>query len=165
MKRTLSLLLAVFLFATQPASSQDLNKKFDDFKRRYIDSLWKFYPEWASQVGYHQYDAVLHIPNTAQRQKELDFQRRMLDSLKNYPVASLHPLNQIDQQLITNQCNYLTWQINDYRAWEWDPREYNLIGTVAYLLNEPFKPLNARLMSIGMKLKNTPLISGRRKRT
>ena len=150
------LLISVCLLFPGLSRAQDINKKFDQFKQRYIDSLWKMYPEWATNIGYHKYDGVLHIPTDDQRQKEVKFNKGCLDSLHQFSISELSDLNKMDYHLIENQCNYATWYIREYKAYEWDPREYNLLGTVAYMLGENYKPISARLLAIGYKLKDMP---------
>jgi len=55
-----------------------------------------------------------------------------------------------------NQMSYLQWQIEQQKAYEWDPSSYNVIGTFAYILNEHYAPLSKRLTSFYQKMAFIP---------
>ncbi len=148
------LLICIIVLGAHTLTAQDINKKFDVFKKQYIEVMLKMSPEYATMLGNHKYDGLLYIPSQAQRDKQVKFNKNWIDSLHVYNINQLSNANKIDYHLIENQCNYSTWYINDFRTWEWDPREYKIFEPVAYMLTENYKPLDARLLSIGNKLKN-----------
>ena len=49
------------LFAGKASFTTD--KRFDNFKVRFINELWKHNPMWATEIGYHAYDSVLEVNN------------------------------------------------------------------------------------------------------
>src|ERR1700752_5425568 len=98
MKKLLSLLSITILFScnSEKKSEETLanqNAKFDAYKERFIEALWKQYPGWASGQGYHKYDSVLVIPNEATRASDLAFSKAYLDSLKSFDLNALSDNN------------------------------------------------------------------------
>ncbi len=140
-------------FAT---TSSKTNVDFDTYKKIFTERLWKIYPEWASSVGYHKYDANLVVPNKTNRDKELFFAKEELTKLKKFSLDSISDLNKIDFHLIDNFLKNSIWQITTQKAYEWNPSMYNVGEPFAYILNENYAPLNKRVKNIYSKLKNVP---------
>lgn len=140
-------------FAT---TSSKTNVDFDTYKKIFTERLWKIYPEWASSVGYHKYDANLVVPNKTNRDKELFFAKEELTKLKKFSLDSISDLNKIDFHLIDNFLKNSIWQITTQKAYEWNPSMYNVGEPFAYILNENYAPLNKRVNNIYSKLKNVP---------
>ncbi|MFY0254237.1 DUF885 domain-containing protein [Chitinophaga sp. 30R24] len=133
-----------------------LNLSFNQYSSRFIDALWKIDPSWATSVGYHRYDAVLIIPDSAAHQEQLAFAKAQLDSLKSFGPEGLSDANKIDYQLIKNFLESSQWEINEEKTNQWDPASYNVSGTFAFILNENYAPLETRLRSFGARLSNIP---------
>jgi uncharacterized protein (DUF885 family) len=129
---------------------------FVAYEDRFLEELWKHEPDWATQVGYHKYDSILVVPNSDSRDKLLKFTRKQLDSLGNFELSVLTDNNKIDYHLIENQMQYTQWQLQQEKAYEWDPSSYNVIGSFAFILNEKYEPLDHRLRSFYMKMANIP---------
>lgn len=130
--------------------------RFNTYKEAFMERLWKVYPDWAAQQGYHKYDSVLHIPDEAGRKMELDFCKANIDSLKSFDLDKLSSSNKIDYYLIENQLKGTEWSINEQKAYEWNPSVYNLGETFALILTSKQMPLDERLRSINLKLANVP---------
>lgn len=129
---------------------------FVAYEDRFLEELWKHQPDWATQTGYHKYDSILIVPNADSRDKLLKFTRKQLDSLGNFDLNTLPDNNKIDYHLIENQMQYTQWQLQQQKAYEWDPSSYNVIGAFAFILNEKYEPLDHRLRSFYMKMANIP---------
>ncbi|WP_436491571.1 DUF885 domain-containing protein [Chitinophaga sp. ARDCPP14] len=133
-----------------------LNQAFSAYQAHFIDALWKENPDWATSVGYHKYDSVLVVPDSAAAAARLAFAQQQLDSLKSYDPAALNDANKIDYQLIQNYLESVQWGIKEQKSNEWDPSSYNVSNTFAFILNENYAPLETRLRSFGSRLKNIP---------
>ncbi|NIG57641.1 DUF885 domain-containing protein [Chitinophaga sp. Cy-1792] len=133
-----------------------LNVAFNNYEQQFIDDLWKQNPDWATSVGFHKYDTVLIVPDSAASNKALAFTKRHLDSLKSYELTKLTPSNQIDFQLIENYLKSVSWRINEEKSNEWDPSSFNVSNTFATILNENYAPLDTRLRSFYARLTNVP---------
>jgi uncharacterized protein (DUF885 family) len=164
----LKLLLAVIIFIVAftgckkdsggggPMMGKD-DAAFAIYENSFLDALWKQNPDWATSVGYHKYDSLLYIPNGQSRDKMMDFVRVQTDSLSRFEVNSLTEANRIDYKMMQNQLEYAQWQIQQLKAYEWDPSSYNVIGTFAYILNEHYAPLTKRMRNFYQRMANVPL--------
>jgi uncharacterized protein (DUF885 family) len=99
---------------------------------------------------------VLIVPDAQSRQSNLAFVKNHLDSLDRFEVNRLSALNQIDYWLIQNQLRRTRWVIDTLRSHEWDPSGYNVTGSFAIILNEPYAPLATRLRSFYKKMATIP---------
>ncbi len=129
---------------------------FNTYEKHFLDELWKQYPDWGTSVGYHKYDSVLLVPDKKTREKQLHFVKVQLDSLGKYSPTAFLETNKMDYAIMQNQLQSLQWQIEQLKAYEWDPSTYNVIGTFAYILNEHYAPLDKRLNSFYQKMATVP---------
>jgi uncharacterized protein (DUF885 family) len=140
----------------QSAVDTAVNEKFKSYEDRFIQQLWKENPEWATQVGFHQYDSLLTIPDANTRKLRMEFSKRHLDSLKSFDLNTLNLSQQTDYHLIQNYLESNVWSIEKERAYEWNPSSYNVGGTIAFMLAENYAPLSTRLKAIYQRLTKIP---------
>ena len=159
-KLILPILLLVLLSSCnknqKSVEARDDNKKFDQYKDRFITSMWEFFPDWAASQGYHKLDSVLVVPDSNSRKKILDFANANLDSLKNYSLENLSDNNKTDFHMVKNQVESLVYSINEMKSYEWNPAEYNVCGPFAEILNGNYDSIDNRLRNFGLKMKNIP---------
>lgn len=136
------------------AAGNDSTISFNRYKKEFTERLWKIYPEWASSIGYHKYDQLLPIPNVEERKKEIDFAKNELKKLQTYSFSKLSDINKIDYHIIENYLNYSIWELNMLKSYEWNPANYNIGGSFAYIINENYAPLKKRMSIVFEKLKN-----------
>ena len=129
---------------------------FTVYENSFLNGLWKLNPDWATSVGYHKYDSLLVIPNDQSRDKMITFSKVQIDSLSRFEVNTLSEANKIDYHLMQNQLESIQWNLQQLRAYQWDPSSYNVISTFAYILNEHYAPLPKRLRSFFQKMANIP---------
>lgn len=158
--KNLLIIAIVTLFAscggdkTTSEKTNNQDKQFDSYKERFVLSLWKQYPGWASSVGYHNYDSMLVIPNQAARKQELSFCSQHLDSLKQFDLSSLSDNNKIDLQMIESQLKSTQWYSNEFKSYEWNPSDYNVCGSFAEILNNNYDTLPMRLHNFYLKMQH-----------
>ncbi|UYZ64400.1 DUF885 domain-containing protein [Hymenobacter weizhouensis] len=133
-----------------PATTADA--AFDQYKARFIDSLWYYNPEWASSQGYHRYDSLLVIPTAGRRQTEAAALARRRQELAAFKPAELSVNNQTDYRLLQNYLATARFYADTLRDWQWNPAAYNLGASVAELLNGRYHPLDRRLRAISLKI-------------
>ncbi|MDO3624940.1 DUF885 domain-containing protein [Mucilaginibacter sp. BT774] len=162
-KKTIAFILFVALFAAckKDASVGPIQGSMDDvsfnkYETFFLDELWKQFPDWGTSVGYHKYDSILLIPDKKTREKQLHFVKVQLDSLGRYQPAAFLQTNKMDYAMMQNQLQYMQWQMEQLKAYEWDPSSYNVIGTFAYILSEHYAPLDKRLTNFYQKMLNVP---------
>lgn len=134
----------------------DMNPQFEKYKAGFIEELWKVYPGWASNQGYHKYDSVLVVPNDESRLKELSFAKANLDSLKTFDLSGLSDNNKTDYYMIENQLNSTVWSINELKSFQWCPSDYNVSGAFAEILNGNYDSLDVRLRNFNLRMANIP---------
>jgi uncharacterized protein (DUF885 family) len=129
---------------------------FTSYENSFLDGLWKLNPDWATSVGYYKYDSLLFVPDDKHRDKIVTYAKVQLDSLSRFDPNTLNEANKIDYHLMQNQMESIEWSNQSLRAFEWDPSQYNVIGTFAYILNEHYEPLAKRLRNFYEKMANIP---------
>lgn len=134
----------------------DSNTAFESYKSHFIEELWKLYPDWAAQQGYHRYDSILSIPDNATGALQLKFISANLDSLKSYDLASLSDNNKTDHYILSNQLNSLKWKMLEEKEYEWNPANYNVCEAFALILNGKYDSLDTRLHHFYLKMKFIP---------
>lgn len=161
MKKLFTLLSLVTLLACNQGQKQETaivnqDSKFDAYKERFIEALWKQYPGWASSQGYHKYDSVLVIPNEASRASDLAFCKAQLDSLKTFDLNALSDNNKTDYHMMEDQLKSSQWYITDYKSFEWNPSDYNVCGGFAEMLANNYDSIDTRLQNFYIRMKNIP---------
>jgi uncharacterized protein (DUF885 family) len=161
MKKLFTHLSLVALLACNQGQKQETaivnqDSKFDAYKERFIEALWKQYPGWASSQGYHKYDSVLVIPNEASRASDLAFCKAQLDSLKTFDLNALSDNNKTDYHMMEDQLKSSQWYITDYKSFEWNPSDYNVCGGFAEMLANNYDSLDTRLQNFYIRMKNIP---------
>jgi uncharacterized protein (DUF885 family) len=157
---TASLIVAVCTGCKKDGSVGPIGGKddaaFTIYENTFLDALWKLNPDWATTSGYHKYDSLLVVPNDQSRDKMVNFTKVELDSLSRFEPTTLNPANKIDYAMMQNQMESIQWNLQQSRAYQWDPSSYNVIGTFAYILNEHYAPLAKRLRNFYEKMANIP---------
>ena len=131
--------------------------KFDEYKKLWIEKLWRMHPEWASSVGYHKYDSVLVIPTPQRRKAVTDTYKLRLAEMTKMDINALSANNQTDFRMMENFMKSSIWQDSVLKIHEWDPSGYNIGNGVADILNGRYDKLSNRLRNISEKLAKAPL--------
>ena len=137
--------------------SGNTDEQFNNYKERFVESLWSIYPSWASTNGYHKYDSLLIVPTTASREIELAFCKANLDSLATFKMENLSDNNKTDLQMIKGQLESTIWSIKEFRSYEWNPSQYNVAESFAEIINGTYDSLDTRLRHLSLKLANVPV--------
>ena len=118
MKKTilsLSVVLLLFSCNKKESTATDANadKKFDAYKEYFVEGLWKLYPDWAANQGYHKYDSILVVPNADNQNRVLEVSKAQLDSLAKYDLESLSDNNKTDYHTMKNLLESTLFSINE----------------------------------------------------
>jgi hypothetical protein len=92
--------LILLISCSRKESNVSQDDRFNTYKESFIIELWKQYPVWASAVGYHDYDSLLPVPDSEDREQELAFASKHMDSLSLFDENSLSDNNQTDYFMI-----------------------------------------------------------------
>jgi uncharacterized protein (DUF885 family) len=153
---SLSALFACNNNTPKAESVGDGDTQFSNYSDQFIKELWKNNPDWATSVGYHNFDSVLVVPDGVSRLEYKKFIEAQLDSLAGYSPETLSASSKIDYYLIKNNLEESRWNNDSLRSYEWDPSEYNVGESFAFILNESYAPLEDRLRNLNIKLVRVP---------
>ena len=157
MKKSIVALSLVLLFASCKKEERvKTDADFENYKKNFVDNLWKLNPGWASNVGFHKYDSVLVVPNAEYSKKLVDFAKANLDSLETYSIDNLSDNNKTDFYMIKNYAEGSLFSINELKSDTWNPSDYNVCGAFAEILNGSYDTLETRLKNFGIKMDNIP---------
>lgn len=134
----------------------DQNPRFDAFKENLLNRTWKLDPSFAVYVGFYQYDDILVVPNGEHRALQREFYVTELQALKQFDANQLNASNATDLAIIEGRLRAQIWYIDVYRAYEWNPAQYNPAGAFGVILNTDYKPLSERLQTISRRLESVP---------
>lgn len=135
----------------------DPNKSFTDWKENvFMDSMWHISPEAASVQGYHKYDSLLNVPDSADRQRTLSFADYADRKLKSFTYDSLSDLNKTDYKLIENYVASMRFYENEFKEYEWNPASYNIGDAMDYVINNNPAPLEEKLKNLTARLSKVP---------
>jgi uncharacterized protein (DUF885 family) len=146
--------LATTLRAQLPSQLSEADKKFNIFKQNFIDSLWVFYPAWATYSGYHNYDHILSVPDKKTQERQMLFLTRFQEKIKNFDLSLLSSANRIDYYIIRDEINSIKWSSSELKENTWNASSYNLGGLIFEILSHKNYPLNKRIENISKWIKN-----------
>ena len=146
---SLVLLIVAFIFScntteTTRKEPAEINASFKLLQERFLDSFWKQNPANAISVGYGKYYDQLKIHDSGAIRRDVAFSRKWLDSLKTYNYDALDAGEKINYNIIRNALESNIWNIDTFKALEWNPAQYN-IGSACYgILNQTDVSLNQK---------------------
>ncbi len=134
----------------------DQNTAFDSYKSRFMEAFWQVFPTWASSQGYHKYDSLLGISDSATLGAMVGFANAELDSLHRFRPEGLSSNNRTDYHIMEDQLKGIVWRVKELKDWEWDPSGYNVGETFASMLNNDYDSLDNRLRAFAKRLRQVP---------
>ena len=133
-----------------------MEKRFEQFVRRYVHAGFAFDPAHATSSGMHAFDAKLpdYAPAAvAQEERRI---RVALTELEQIDREQLDEMGRIDFDLYHRTIQGDLFELTEERRWESDPGFYNVGWTLDPLISQEFAPPEARLRSIVGRLNETP---------
>jgi uncharacterized protein (DUF885 family) len=160
MRKSALFLLAVTTIAVscvrEKSTDTTTDERFNYFKERFIEKLWELNPTSALFSGYHKYDSLMSVPDSATIKKQNETYAALLDSLKAFDPDRLSGNNKTDYRMIENQVKSALWYNKEFRGYEWNPSEYNVAGEFAQMITENYDRLDNRLRMLSKRLEKVP---------
>ncbi len=157
-----TVLIAFFLFPNMTVFSNvtkdAADKQFEALANKYIAELLKMNPEWATNLGEHQYDDQLSDYSLAGVKKMRAFNEKYLSLVKQMPLDKLSKVNNIDARIMRDNLEYNIFQIDVLREYEWNPMNYNAGDSINNLIARDFAPLKDRLKNVKARLEKFPAV-------
>lgn len=155
---TLAIVILLTSFGCKSAkqnSSDQGDTSFATFEDRFLDAYWKQHPAAAIFAGYGKYYDSVVIPDSAAFASHKAFAEQWMDSLNNIDINELNDNNKISLNIIKNQLESDIWYLTVFKQQEWDASIYNIAGECDYIINQPYAPLNERLITLSKHLQST----------
>ena len=135
----------------------DPNAAFErDFGDAFFDAYWALNTGAAIGVGYYKYSDQLIVPDQKARSAELAFIQSWQAKLRAFDFNALDTAHRADWRILDNEFSSRRWELNELRAWQWDPSSYNVAEPFAKLLNSDHASLEDRLRIVYRRLQNVP---------
>lgn len=145
--------------AKAPASAARfpvVEKRFEQFVRRYVQAAFAFDPPSATGAGMHAYDAKLPDYAPAAVAAEEKRIRASLTELGEIDREQLSPAVQLDYDLYRRKIENDLYELTEERRRETDPGFFNVGWSLDPLISQQFAPPEKRLQSIVGRLSETP---------
>ena len=152
------LLISCFSCNSEPDKSNDgagLHSSFAHFQQTFLDSFWKNNPAGAIDVGYGKYYENLKVPDSIAFSKDVAFAKAWLDLLEEYDYNDLNGDDKINYNIIRNKLQSNIWYIDTFKAWQWNPAQYNIGSECNGILSQSDFSLNNKLSTLSKHLQNS----------
>ncbi|MBY6188627.1 DUF885 domain-containing protein [Marinobacter hydrocarbonoclasticus] len=137
-----------------PCLAQCQTEQFQQLSQQLIDDLWRLSPTWALYSGVYDYADQMVIPDDAARERTLAFVAKWRKALAPFDDVPMTSNARTDKALLDNLLNSLEWDITRFKAWQWNPAQYNVAGPFARLMNEEYADLDTRLKAVLGRMAN-----------
>jgi len=142
--------------APSQSASQSPDETFQRHVATVLEEMWQEFPEYATRVGNYRHADRMTVPDAARRAQSVAFHTRQLDALAKFDPAKLSASNRVDLALMQNRFASQKWNIETFKAWQWQPSSYNVGGDFGVLINTEFAPLETRLRHVITRLEKVP---------
>lgn len=130
------------------------DQRFDGYRDRFIEDLWRLEPVWASMVGYHAHDTVLPLPGPERTDQQLRFCLSHLDSLASFKEEELGKSQRLDLRMMRDHLKATIWGIQTFKEHEWNPSVFNVANAMDAVINSTHAPLEDRLVALRGRLRS-----------
>jgi len=140
------------------ASQKQSRSKLEELADRYIAFSFETSPTWATEAGIHTRDQQLEDFSRQAISKEQARYEQFLKEIDSISNADLLAPDQIDLQLLKNDCQSRLLSIKEIRHWEKDPDVYSshASSSVYSLIKRDFAPAKIRLKAVISREKQIP---------
>ncbi len=144
-----------FAACTSEPDPEQQEQKFKQFTDRFVEALWKQYPQWAAYNGYYKYAAELPPPTNKTRGFALNWHKAYLDSLEQFNPEALSNNLKSEYLMIENMLKAGIWQIEEFKSHEWDASQYNIANPIYNVLLAKSLPLDDKMRNISTLFKSS----------
>ena len=143
--------VALALVACEPVPpSQDT--EFEALAGQYVESLLERYPEFATSLGDHRYDARLNDYTADAVAAGIAWNQAYLKRTDGIDPARLSPGHAVDFEILRNHLRFSIWSDEVLGEHEWNPLRYGVGNALYSLLAREFAPIEERLANLRERL-------------
>lgn len=153
--RQLAFYLTTVFFSLTLLSCSNVPKmdtKFENLATSYIEAYLQMYPERATSLGDHRYDARLNDRSLEGIQKAIQFNTEYANRILDIDPVKLSPTNRVDYNILKEKIDRNLFYLQELREYTWNPRWYNVGDAIYNLLVRDFAPIEERLYSVKQRL-------------
>ncbi|MFL6115472.1 MAG: DUF885 domain-containing protein [Catenulispora sp.] len=121
-----------------------------------LDGLWDRHPDWAGELGLHEYDARLPDHSAEGLAAQSAWLAERAGDLAGIDTATLSVQNRADAAILATQLAVMRFQIDELREREWNPAEANPGVALYTLLARDYAPAGTRLTAFAGRLTQVP---------
>ena len=142
------------------AAAQQAGARFAALSARFIASLTRLSPVYATVLGEHRYDGQLPDITAAGRAAQNSEWRAILAQMNRINRKALSRDNQVDFALLSNELRYQLWSSEVLQDWAWNPQIYNdTAGGALYgLAARDFAGWDVRLKNATLRMEALPAL-------
>jgi len=129
-----------------------MDTKFENLATSYIEAYLQMYPERATSLGDHRYDARLNDRSLEGIQKAIQFNTEYANRILDIDPVKLSPTNRVDYNILKEKIDRNLFYLQELREYTWNPRWYNVGDAIYNLLVRDFAPIEERLYSVKQRL-------------
>ncbi|MBO9713590.1 DUF885 domain-containing protein [Sphingomonas sp.] len=133
---------------------------FASIGQRYVASIARFAPSYATTLGDHSADTKLPDVTAAGRAAQAKFEAGLLAELAKLDRKALSRDSQVDAAMLENQLRYDLWDLETLQSWAWNPQGYNDIaaGALYGLAARDFAPWGVRMKAAIARMEGLPAL-------
>ena len=148
----------VFLSWISLGLANEMNERFDQLAKDYVDQFPALSPVRATEIGDHRQDSELDDVSEEGRHEERAFNQRFLERLTAIAWGELSRDRQVDAALLKNHLSYAIWRMDALQEWAWNPLVYTQLtgGAIYGLMAREFAPIGRRLKHVADRLTKMP---------
>ncbi len=137
-------------------SSDSTDSTFERLAAVILDDLWHHHPDWAGELGLHEYDARLPDHSASGLAAQSAWLAERAGELAEIDTATLSVQNRADAAILATQLEFMRFQIEELREREWNPAEANPGVALYTLLARDYAPVGTRLTAFAGRLAQVP---------
>ena len=141
---------------SRAAGERRQDRALDTLSGQFLTALWRIDPEGAIAAGKYDGAANLTIPDQASRARQLQFIDEWLARFAKIDARQLSDKQRTDLALLNNKLNADRWYLTTFREFEWNPANYNIAGSLDFILNTEYAAQPQRLRTLLKRIAGVP---------
>ena len=142
--------------AAAVAGENSRDRAMNNLSGQFLTALWRLDPESAIAAGKYDGAANLSIPDAASRQKQLAFIEEWLGKFGKLDASKMSDKQRTDLALLMNKLQSDRWYLTTFREFEWNPAQYNVAGSIDFILNTEYASQPQRLRTLLKRIATVP---------
>ncbi|MCB9073422.1 MAG: DUF885 domain-containing protein [Bdellovibrionaceae bacterium] len=130
--------------------------EMEKLEQQFFNDLWNLSPTWAASLGKKEFEGKLRIPDAQSIQDEKAFIGKYMGLFAKINVAGLSESELVDYKLIKNYLESTIWQIDVFKAYQWNPSTYNVGEAFAPIVESKYADEESRHKNLLSLLEKTP---------